>query len=197
MLIASSCNNSQQKYVRCEPSAHHQTNRTQLLIFPPTVSTRYGGCRLVEETDDLAGDVLSPGLLVVHDTSGGGEDNVTELTRRQELDDPLLEVTELDDDLAVTVVVDLLELADVAVLLHDLQELDDDLGARADEHLALAGLLGVVHRLQGIVEDGGLDHLGGVVWVDEILKARGVRLEVSLINGELVGVNYHDSRGPH
>merc|ERR1712107_624540 len=190
MLIASSCNNSQQKYVRCEPSAHHQTNHTQLLIFPPTVSTRYGGCRLVEETDDLAGDVLSPGLLVVHDTSGGGEDNVTELTRRQELDDPLLEVTELDvvagrDDAslvqtAVALVDDLLELADVAVLLHDLQEFDDDLGARADEHLALAGLLGVVHRLQGIVEDGGLDHLGGVVWVDEILKARGLRLEVSV-----------------
>ena len=101
-------------------------------IFPPIVSTRHGGYRLVEETDDLAGDVLSPGLLVVHDTSGGGEDNVTELTRRQELDDPLLEVTELDvvagrddaslvqtaveldDDLAVAVVVDLLELADVA-----------------------------------------------------------------------------------
>lgn len=103
-----------------------------MLNFPPTVSIRHGGYRLVEETDDLAGDVLSPGLLVVHDTSGGGEDNVTELTRWQELDDPLLEVTELDvvagrddaslvqtaveldDDLAVAVVVDLLELADVA-----------------------------------------------------------------------------------
>lgn len=69
------------------------------------------------------------------------------------------------------------------VLLHDLQELDDDLGARADEHLALAGLLGVVHRLQGIVENGGLDHLGGVVWVDEILKARALRLEVSVDRG--------------
>lgn len=96
------------------------------------MSTRHGGYRLVEETDDLAGDVLSPGLLVVHDTGGGGEDNVTELTRRQELLDPLLHVTELDvvagrddaslvqaaveldDDLAVTVVVDLLELANVA-----------------------------------------------------------------------------------
>lgn len=51
---------------------------------------------LVEETDDLAGDVLPPGLLVVHDTSRGGEDDVAELTRGQELDNPLLEVTELD-----------------------------------------------------------------------------------------------------
>jgi hypothetical protein len=36
---------------------------------------------LVEETEDLASNVLPPGLLVVHDTSRGGEDNVTELTR--------------------------------------------------------------------------------------------------------------------
>jgi len=39
--------------------------------------------------------VLSPGLLVVHDASGGGEDDVAELTRWQELDDPLLKVTKL------------------------------------------------------------------------------------------------------
>lgn len=51
---------------------------------------------LVEETDDLAGNVLATGLLVVHDTGGGGEDDVAELTRWQELDDPLLEVGELD-----------------------------------------------------------------------------------------------------
>ena len=105
--------------------------------------------RLVEEADDLAGDVLSPGLLVVHDTGRGGEDDVTELTRWEELDDPLLHITELyvvawgddtglveartmlvrvraasleniflpavelDDDLAVAVVVNLLELANV------------------------------------------------------------------------------------
>ena len=89
------------------------------------------GC-LVEETKDLAGNVLPPGLLVVHDTGGGGEDDVTELTRGKQLDDPLLEVTELDvvagrddtglvdaaveldDDLAVAVVIDLLKLANVA-----------------------------------------------------------------------------------
>ena len=51
---------------------------------------------LVKESDDLASDVLSPRLLVVHDAGGGGEDDVAELTRRQELDDPLLEIAELD-----------------------------------------------------------------------------------------------------
>lgn len=87
---------------------------------------------LVEEAEDLAGNVLAASLLVVHDTSGGGQDDETELTGGKELLDPLLHVLELDvvagrddtslveaavkldDDLAVAVVVNLLELADVA-----------------------------------------------------------------------------------
>ena len=48
------------------------------------------------------------------------------------------------------------------VLLHHREELDDDLGAGADEDLALAALLGVVDGVERIVEDGGLDHFGGL-----------------------------------
>lgn len=61
------------------------------------------------------------------------------------------------------------------VLLHDLQELDDDLGGGADQDLALAGLLGVVDVLESIVENRSADHLGGVVVVivQEILKSGG------------------------
>lgn len=88
--------------------------------------------RLVEETDDLASNVLAAGLLVVHDTGRGGQDDVAELTGGQQLDNPLLEVAELDvvaggddtglveaaveldNDLARAVVVNLLELANVA-----------------------------------------------------------------------------------
>jgi hypothetical protein len=40
--------------------------------------------------------VLATGLLVVHDTGGGGEDDVSELTRWEELDNPLLEFTKAD-----------------------------------------------------------------------------------------------------
>lgn len=47
------------------------------------------------------------------------------------------------------------------MLLHHLQELDDDLGARADQDLALAGLFGVVDGVERIVEDGCADHDGG------------------------------------
>jgi hypothetical protein len=106
---------------------------------------------LVEEADDLARDVLAAGLLVVHDTGRGGEDDIAELTGREKLNNPLLELAEtdvvaggddtalvhaagtvskptsetfvcgmyspaveLDNDLAAAVVVDLLELANVA-----------------------------------------------------------------------------------
>lgn len=87
---------------------------------------------LVEETENLSGNVLPAGLLVVHNTGRGGQDDETELTRGEQLDDPLLHVAELDvvagrddtglvdaaveldDDLAVAVVVNLLELANVA-----------------------------------------------------------------------------------
>jgi hypothetical protein len=49
------------------------------------------------------------------------------------------------------------------VLLHDSQELDDDLAGRADQDLALASLLGVVDGVERIVEDGSLDHFDGVI----------------------------------
>ena len=76
--------------------------------------------------------MLATSFLVVHDTSGGGQNEVTELTRGEELGGPGLEVTELnrvagvddttlvqaavelDDDLARAVVVNLLEFTDVA-----------------------------------------------------------------------------------
>ena len=76
--------------------------------------------------------MLSSGLFVIHDTSTGSQDDVAELTRRQQLDNPLLEVAKLDvvagrddtslveaavelnDNLATAVVVDLLEFTNVA-----------------------------------------------------------------------------------
>jgi hypothetical protein len=51
---------------------------------------------LVEETDNLSSDMLSPGFFVVHDTSTCGEHNVSELTRGEKLYDPLLKIAELD-----------------------------------------------------------------------------------------------------
>ena len=42
--------------------------------------------------------------------------------------------------------------------LHDLEELDNDLGARADEDLPLAALLSVVDGLQAVAEDADANH---------------------------------------
>ena len=64
------------------------------------------------------------------------------------------------------------------VLLHDLEELDNDLGGRADQDLTLASLLGVVDALESVVENGGSDHFGGGSKV-EILKSRKLGPEVS------------------
>ena len=48
---------------------------------------------LVEETNDLASNMLSPSFLMVHDPSTGRQNDVTELTRRQKFDYPLLKIS--------------------------------------------------------------------------------------------------------
>lgn len=123
---------------------------------------------LVDETQDLTRDVLSSGLLVVHDTSRGGQDDVTKLSGGQQVVSPSLDVGDLDvesgrdnttlvqstvqlnDDLTGAVVINVLKLTNVTVSLHDSQELDDDLGRGSNHDLALTGLLGIVDGVQGI-----------------------------------------------
>jgi hypothetical protein len=46
---------------------------------------------LVDERQDLSSDVLSPGLLVVHDTGRGGEDDLSERSSGEEQIDPVLD----------------------------------------------------------------------------------------------------------
>ena len=136
---------------------------------------------LVEEAQDLTTGVLGAGLLVVHDAQGGGQDDEAELTGGQDGLLPLLELTDGGvvagadgaalvqaavqghDDLAGAVVIDQLHVADVAVLLHDLEELDDDLGGGADQDLALAGTLSRRDGLEGVSQNGHHGHLGSVV----------------------------------
>lgn len=49
------------------------------------------------------------------------------------------------------------------MLLHDLEEFDNDLRGGPDHNLALAALLGIVEGVESIVEDGSADHLGGII----------------------------------
>lgn len=52
----------------------------------------------------------------------------------------------------------------LTMLLHHRQKFDNDLRARADEHLATPGLLGIVDRVQRIVEHTSPDHLAEILY---------------------------------
>jgi hypothetical protein len=138
--------------------------------------------RLVEEAKDLSTGLLSTGLLVIHDSEGGGQHHVTELTGRKHIDNPLLHVLDghietggdhttlvdtadkLDNDLAIAVIVEDGEVTDVSILLHGLEELDDHLGRGAEEHLPLSTLLSVTDRLQDVGQHGHFGHLEERRW---------------------------------
>jgi len=132
---------------------------------------------LIEVTKNFATGVLATGLLVIHNTIRGGQDDETELTGWQQVGDPLLHIidldiktraddttlvkttVELDDDLTGAMIIDNLEFTNVAVLLHDSQEFDDYLGDGTDEYLTLSTLLSVVNALKSIVQHANTDHL--------------------------------------
>lgn len=126
---------------------------------------------------------------MVHDTCGGGHDNVTELSCWQQVVGPSVDVVDLDveswlddttlvqstvqldDDLTGSVVVDVFEFTDVTVLLHDGQELDDDLGGWSDQDLSLTGFFGVVDCVKSICEDGGSGHCGWLIsWMGRFTR---------------------------
>ena len=97
--------------------------------------------------------MLGTSLVVVHDTLVGGENNDTELTGGEngvgeilELsegeietggdDTALVEATvEVNNDLAIASIIDDFKLVDVAVSLHDLEELNENLGGRSEDNL--------------------------------------------------------------
>ena len=112
--------------------------------------------RSVEETEDLTTDLSLSGLVLGDDTLVGGENDVTELSGREDGVAELLEVLELEvesgrdntalvessvevnNDLVATLVIDNGELTNIALLLHSLEELDDDLGDRSEHNLVRA-----------------------------------------------------------
>ena len=117
---------------------------------------------------------------MVNDTLGSGQHNKAKLTGRQELVHPLFHILDLnvitgrdgtalvqatiqgDDDLARTMVIDDFKVINVSVLLHDSEELDDDLGGRTDEDLALATALGISNAPKSIAQHAHTSHLNSV-----------------------------------
>lgn len=124
----------------------------------------------------LATSVRLTGIFVSHDSVRGGEHQAAELTRGQQLVAPALNLREGDiktradharlveaaqkvnDDFARAVVIDDFEFADIAVLLHQAQELDDNARSGAEEDLALTTALGVGDGLEGVSEGINKDH---------------------------------------
>ena len=137
-------------------------------VTPPPLSWNTANRLLVEEAEDLATGVLAARLLVVHDAERGRQDDVSKPTCGKQVVYPLLDILErhvepggddtalvdtagqLYNDLPRAVVVHDLELPYVAVLLHNLQELDHNLGAWPDQHLPLPALLRVGDGLQSV-----------------------------------------------
>jgi hypothetical protein len=100
------------------------------MIFPATCLRRASS--YVGSAINVLSSCKTAASYVIHDTGTGSEDDVAELTRWQQLDDPLLQIGEanvvsggddtglveaavqLDNDLAGSVVVDLLKFTNVA-----------------------------------------------------------------------------------
>jgi hypothetical protein len=62
------------------------------------------------------------------------------------------------------------------MLLHDTQELDNDLGGRTNEDLSLATAFGVVDVVQAIVQDGDSHNVYKEMtreWEDRSVRVRG------------------------
>lgn len=121
--------------------------------------------------------MLFPGLFVITDADVGSENDVAELSGRQELRDYFLIVDELqveagrdhtaliesseklNHNLAGPAIVDDFELSNIAVLLHHLEELHDSLGNRSNKHLSLALLLRIDHSLEAVCQTSHTHHL--------------------------------------
>ena len=115
-------------------------------------------------------------FFVGEDSLVGGDDEVTELPGGEDAVGPLLEISEsevvagrddsalvysadeLDDDLLGSVVVDDLELADVAVDLHELEEANDELGTRPDDDLLLALAFSIDDGSEGVCQHVHFHH---------------------------------------
>ena len=114
---------------------------------------------------------------MIDDARRCGQDNMTELTTRQKVNNLLFNVQDLDvkagrnnatlvnaskqanNNLAAAVVVDNLKFADISVPLHNLEELNDHATAWSDQYLPLSSLLCVVNSLERICENTHAHHL--------------------------------------
>lgn len=146
----------------------------RLSAIAPTATVQRSQVQLEEEAENLSSGVLVLSLVVVHDSVGGRQDEVSELPGGKDHVSPAFNVAQLNikprrnhtalvdspeqlnDDFSTSVVVDDFEFSDVSSLLHQLEELDEHFRARSQKHLTLAFLLSVQDVLECDCQDVAL-----------------------------------------
>jgi hypothetical protein len=128
------------------------------------------GFHLIKVAQNLATRPFLPRFSVIHNTIRRRKHNVSKLTSREQVVHPSLDIgqfdveagrdhttlvqtpVELHNDLSSAAIIDELKLANVAVLHHHSEELDHDLGCRANEHLTLPSLLSIHNAVEAVVQ---------------------------------------------
>ena len=116
---------------------------------------------------------------MIHNSIGSSQNHKSKLPAGQQSRGPLLHVAELDveawrnhctliepsiqlhNDLSGAMIINNFKFFNVAVLLHGLQELHNDLGAGTQEDLALSALFGVGDAFEAVRECADEDHFCG------------------------------------
>lgn len=133
---------------------------------------------LIKVSENFASRMLSNSLLMIENAIRRRQDEVTKLSRRQDIIRPSLNVRqlqiesrrddaalvdstiEIDDNFPRSLVIDQFKVTNVSMLLHDLEEFDDHFADGSNHDLSLAASLGVVNCVETVVEDGH-EHHGG------------------------------------
>jgi len=131
---------------------------------------------LEEVPKDLSTSMFSFRFLMIHDSKGGGENQVSELTGRKDVGGPTLKIIEgdiktwgdnstlvdaanqLHNNLSTPLIINNLIFSDVTMFHHDSKESNDDLRGRSDEHLPLANSLCIQYSIQGVVQHTHTNH---------------------------------------
>jgi len=131
----------------------------------------------IEEAKNFSSSLFASGLFVGHDPVCSRKDDVSELTRRKKVDNPLLNFVhrniesrrdytalvqssvQFNNNLVRSVIVDDFEFPNVSMLLHASKELDNNLGRRSDHDLSSSTLFSVGDCLQTISEYWHANHL--------------------------------------
>ena len=143
-----------------------------------------------------------------HNAVRGRQNQHSELTRGEKLVGPFLNIVQravearghnarlvetaqkVDNNFASAVIVNDLELTNISVLLHQAQEGNNDLGSRADEHLALSTALSVGDGLQGIGKGINENHFESAETCVKLNALGGSKIGVSKLVRESEAKNW-------